>query len=130
MGASASTIVVAALFLGLYIALLIWRRAESRWVEALVITLLLPANADVERLNELEEKLASAVEAATAGRLDGEQYHADSCSFFFKGASAERLSQIVRQPLREFGPAEGSYLIKRYGAPGAREERVELSDLS
>jgi len=129
MGISVTTVIVAVLFAALYGTLMIWRRAESRRVEALTVTLLLPPNADIERVNELEEKLAESVEQAGAGTLSGDQFRAEGCSIFFQGRSAERLYQSVLPSLKDFAPAKGSYAIKRYGAQGAREERVELSDI-
>jgi hypothetical protein len=126
MEISTTTVIVGILFVALYVTLLIWRRAESRRVEELTVTLLLPPNADIERVNELEEQLAQAVEQAGAGRLHGDQFRAEGCSIYLQGRSAERLLQAILPALKEFGPSPGSYVVKRYGAPGAREERVEL----
>jgi len=41
--------------------------------------------------------------------------------------AADEQAVIVVQPtLRKFRAPAGSYLIKRYGKPGAKQERVEI----
>jgi len=122
-------IIVAILFGSVCLTLLLWRIAEVRRLEALTVTLVLGRNDDVERFNELEEQLATAVEQSGAGVLTGDEFRADGCTFFLRGRSAERLYQAVLPPLKEYGPAEGSHLVKRFGGKGAPEERIEYSDI-
>jgi hypothetical protein len=129
MNLDATTMIVGALFAALCVTLLLWRLAETRKLEALTVTLTLGRNDDVERFNELEEKLATAVEQSASGMLTGDEFRADGCTFYFRGRSAERLYQAALPLLKDYGPAEGSFLVKRYGGDGAPEERIQLSDI-
>jgi hypothetical protein len=44
------------------------------------------------------------------------------------GPSAERLFASVSPVLKKFRAPKGSYVIKRYGKPGARQDRLALSN--
>jgi hypothetical protein len=44
------------------------------------------------------------------------------------GPSAERLFTSVLPVLKKFRAPKGSYVVKRYGEPGARQDRIALSD--
>jgi hypothetical protein len=108
--------------------LVFWNRARGSREQTVIVTLKLPPNADLDRLNELEEKLSAAIEQARAGRLYGDQFTADTCTLYLQGRSAECLYRAAIPPLRDFQPPPGSYLLKRFGKPGARQQRVELTD--
>jgi len=43
------------------------------------------------------------------------------------GPSADRLLTVTLPVLKKFRAPAGSYLTKRYGKPGARQERISLS---
>jgi hypothetical protein len=58
-------------------------------------------------------------ESMTAMRLEG------VFTIYIYGPSAERLFSAARPILKEFRPP-ASYLIKRYGKPGSKEDRVAL----
>jgi hypothetical protein len=42
------------------------------------------------------------------------------------GANADKLFDVVVQAIRDSKPQRGSYVIKRYGNVGAKEERINL----
>jgi len=47
---------------------------------------------------------------------------------YMYGPSAERLFAAVLPVLKKFRAPKGSYVVKRYGKPGARQDRIALSD--
>ncbi len=78
------------------------------------------------RCFELEEKLMSAVERGTAGAYDGNEFGGGFFTAFVYGPDADRLFVAMEETLRGWPLPAGSYAMKRYGEPGAREVRVEL----
>jgi hypothetical protein len=74
----------------------------------------------------LEDRLASAIRAATVGEFDGTESGQGEIVFYMYGPDAERLFAAVEPALRQSGFARGGYAIKRFGTPGSREVRVDL----
>jgi hypothetical protein len=74
----------------------------------------------------LEEQLAAAIKESGAGDFDGNEFGKGVCALYMYGPSADRLFTVVQPALRKFRAPAGSYDIKRYGKPGAKQERVEI----
>jgi hypothetical protein len=81
-----------------------------------------------KRIAELEDKLANAIKQSSSGDLDGEEYGEGFCTIYMYGASAERLFTSVQPTLKGFRAPSGSYAIKRYGKPGAKQDRITLGN--
>ena len=95
--------------------------------QALIVNLRWSPQDDVRRIHQLEEKLAAAIAQSSAGEFDGDEFGKDTCTLYMYGPSAQRLFEVTIRLLRDFHASAGSYLLKRFGKPGARQERVELS---
>ncbi len=79
-----------------------------------------------ERVYALEDRLIVAIEARGAGELDGDEFGESGCVILMYGPDAEGLWEAIAPVLETERFAAGSHAIKRYGGPGAREERVDL----
>ena len=82
---------------------------------------------DIDQIAALEDGLEAALRAVRVGEFDGDEFGQGYCTLFLYGANADRLFDAIVQPLHEFSARAGSYVIRRYGEPGAREERSELT---
>jgi len=78
------------------------------------------------RITILEHQLSAAIEDASAGEFDGDEYGGGTCTMYLYGPSAERLLSLTWPILREFQAPPGSYLIKRCGSSDADEHRIPL----
>jgi len=101
--------------------------------EALIATITLRSGGmgnavERQRIVALEHQLSSAIEQSRAGKLDGDEFGGGVCTIYLYGPSAHRLFEIVLPILRDFRPPAGSYVIKRYGGPGSKEDRVSLGE--
>jgi len=102
--------------------------------QALIITIPLHSgktgNAEErnKRLYALEDQLIVAIKESGAGEYDGNEIGEGVFTIYIYGPSAERLFSVVRPILKKFRPPAGSYLIKRYGKPGSKQDRVALDD--
>jgi hypothetical protein len=81
-------------------------------------------------LHALEDRLNTAIKESGVGEYDGNQIGEGVCTIFIYGPSAERLVSMALPILKEFRPPVGSYVIKRHGKPGSKEDRVALNDAS
>jgi hypothetical protein len=80
-----------------------------------------------KRILALEHELSAAVKESGAGEFDGDEFGKGVCNIYLYGPSAERLYSVTRPILKTFHPPTGSYLIKRYGKPGSKQERVSIA---
>lgn len=83
---------------------------------------------DREAVSTLEDQLATEIAKHRAGQFDGDEVGDGYVTVYTYGPSADRLADLILPILQRNHLTEGSYLIKRYGAPGAREARVALSE--
>ena len=79
-----------------------------------------------EALYALEDKLEPLVNSSGAGEFDGHEFGGGFGTLYMYGTNADRLFDVVIQAIRDTKPQKGSYVIKRYGDVGAKEERIEL----
>jgi hypothetical protein len=70
----------------------------------------------------LEQELEHSIEADALGELDGDDFGEGFCTVYIYGMDADALFELIKPILRNFNFIKGSYIIKRYGSPGAREE--------
>ena len=75
---------------------------------------------------QLADRFDAAVRAAGVGEFDGDEFGEGEAVFYMYGPDADRLFAAVMPVLREVNAPQGSYVRKRYGPPGAREERISL----
>lgn len=79
------------------------------------------------RIFALENQLSEAIRKSSAGEFDGDEWGDGVCTIYMYGPSAERLFAVTLPILKKFGAPQGSYVVKRYGKPGAKQDRTELS---
>ena len=74
----------------------------------------------------LIETLKTRLEVENAGMLHDDRISDGQCTLSMHGPDADRLFTAIRPVLAEASVTEGGYAVKRYGAPGASEARVEF----
>jgi hypothetical protein len=125
------------LLLILLLMFLIFRLVKSPRVvdaveeQALIITIPLHSGTtgsadELKRLHALEDQLILAIKESKAGECDGDEIGEGVFTIYIYGPSAERLFEVVRPTLKRFRPPTGSFLIKRYGKPGSKQDRVAI----
>jgi hypothetical protein len=68
-----------------------------------------------EALGALQEQMAEAIDNATAGEFDGDEFGAGECVLYMYGPEADRLFSVIEPLLKNCPLASGGYAIKRYG---------------
>lgn len=81
-------------------------------------------------LDQIEDPLIAVLESSGAGEWDGHETDLTTgeAVIYLYGPDADRLYAAIEPTLRELPIPPGSYAIKQYGEPGARESRVELHE--
>jgi hypothetical protein len=79
------------------------------------------------RIVTLENQLSDAIKNSAVGEFDGDEYGNGVCTIYMYGPSADRLLTVTLPVLKKFRAPAGSYVIKRHGKPGAKQERISLS---
>ena len=77
-------------------------------------------------LEAIESRLSNAITATGVGEFDGNLVGADDATLYMYGPDADRLCAVVEPILRAARLPAGTLIVKQYGEPGAREERIEL----
>ncbi len=72
--------------------------------------------------------MSAAIKRSNAGEFDGDEYGERVCVIYMYGPSAERLFTVALPILKKFQAPKGSFLIKRYGKPGAKLDRLPLGE--
>jgi len=80
---------------------------------------------DRQAAYSLEDQLIAAMETSDKGECDGHEFGGGFATFFLYGPDADAVFSIVQPILKQFTAPPGSYIIKRYGALGAQEKRIE-----
>ena len=86
----------------------------------------LPADQAGRDLDSIEDPLIAAIEASGIGEFDGNAIGPDGAVLYMYGADADLLFDVVGPVLDGMDLPPGSYVLKRYGPPGAHETRVNL----
>lgn len=74
----------------------------------------------------LEDKLIEEIQSKNSGDYDGHEFGQGYCVLYIYGSNADSLYDSILDILEQFKLPPQSYVIKRYGGPGALEERVEF----
>ena len=125
--------VVALLVLGALRVLRTPRAVNAAEEQAVIATIKLNSGdmgsaEERQRITALEDQLSDAIKRSSTGEFDGDEYGGGVCTVYMYGPSAERLFAAVSPVLKKFHAPKGSYVVKRYGKPGARQDRIALSD--
>lgn len=75
---------------------------------------------------DLEDRLESAINQSGAGEYDGHDFGRGFAILYMYGPDADSLLAVVLPIVQTFPVRSGSYIVKQYGPPGSREERVAL----
>ena len=78
-------------------------------------------------LDLVEDPIIEAIARAGVGEFDGNEIGPDGATLYMYGPDADALWSAVEAAVRRSPLGAGSYVVKRYGPPGARESRVELA---
>jgi hypothetical protein len=80
-----------------------------------------------EDIFRLEDEMIKAIDDASAGEFDGNEFGGGFCTLYMYGTSTTQLWEAVAPVLRKFRLPAGSYAIKQFGEAGAPEEGIELA---
>jgi len=79
-----------------------------------------------DAIHEMTDRLEAAIIAADAGEFDGDEFGGNGCTVYMYGPDAEKLYAAIRPVLDDWPQLAGGYAIKRFGPPGAREQRIDF----
>jgi hypothetical protein len=106
--------------------------SNSSAEQALIITIPFtgktPSNEEVQRLYKLEDELIKQIEHSRVGEYDGDEIGDTTFTMYAYGPSADRLFDVALPILVKYRLPAGSRAVKRFGKPGAREERVPVAN--
>ena len=77
-------------------------------------------------LDEIEDPLIEVIERSGVGEFDGNVMGPDGAVLYMYGPDADAIWNAIEPVVRAARLGPGSYVVKRYGDPGAPESRVEL----
>lgn len=77
-------------------------------------------------LDTIEDPLIAAIEASGIAEFDGNAIGPDDAVLYTHGSDADLLFEVVGPVLAGIVFPAGSYAVKRYGPPDARETRVNF----
>jgi len=79
------------------------------------------------KIQKLEDDLITAIQKKPGtGEFNGDEFGDGVCTIYVYGPSATQLFDLTIPILLDFQAPGGSFVIKRFGAPGAKEERTPL----
>ena len=82
---------------------------------------------DFKQLSALEDKLGNKLRDLNLGEDDGNEVGDGFFEIFLYGPDADKIFDAIKPLIQTLPPRQGSYAIKRYGAPGAKQAKVELT---
>ncbi len=80
-----------------------------------------------QHIAALEDQLSAAIKESSSGEFDGNEFGNGICTLYLYGGSAEQMLSVVQPILKNFQLPPGSYVIKRYGKPGSKQDRLVLN---
>jgi len=80
----------------------------------------------LDAIFELENIIAEVVEKTGVGQFDGNEFCEDTVTFFIYGPDADKIVEELYPIIVCISYMSGSYIIKRYGDLGDREEQIFL----
>lgn len=75
----------------------------------------------------IEDPITEAIERAGVGEFDGHAIGPAEATLYMWGPDADALWEAIESAVRRSTLGPGSYAIRRYGPPGASENRVDLA---
>ena len=97
-------------------------------MEAVIVTLVPGgASASPAWVEGLEDRLRARLAGGDVGEYDGNVLGPGEAVLYLYGPSAERLWSAIADLFDPVAVGPTSYVVRRYGEPGAREERFELA---
>jgi hypothetical protein len=79
------------------------------------------------KIQELEDDLITAIEKKPdTGEFAGDEFGNGVCTIYMYGPSAAQLFDVTIPILLKFQAPVGSLIMKRYGGPGEKEDRIPL----
>ncbi len=91
------------------------------------VLLHIPSLVDTVGLDEIEDPIIEAIARSGVGEFDGNAVGPDGAVLYAYGPDADALWQVIDAAVSRDNLGQGSHAVKRYGAPGAAEVRIELS---
>src|ERR1041385_3685468 len=93
-------------------------------MQAVVVQFNFPSG-NLDRIFELEDQLAKAVEGASVGELDGNEIAVDGRDnlFYMYGPDADRMYAAIEPVLLSSEMLSQAKVLLRYGAPGIDTDR-------
>jgi hypothetical protein len=87
------------------------------------------ASGNLDRIFEVEDQLAKAVEGASAGELEGNEIAVDGrdCLFYLYGPDADRLYAAVEPVLLSSELLSEARVLLRYGPPGLDTKQKKIT---
>lgn len=83
-----------------------------------------------DRVHLLEDDLRELVAGVPGADVDGHEFGGGFGTIYIYAPSADQLFDTLAPTLLALDVPPGSYLIRRYGAPGARHDRIPLGETS
>jgi len=77
-------------------------------------------------IHSFEDKLEQSIKEKGLGEFDGDEFGEGYATLYMYSADARALYQGIAGAIEGFRPHPGSYVILRYGPPGARQEKKRL----
>ncbi len=79
-----------------------------------------------EKAFALEDRLEEIIAGLAIGEYDGHEFGEGWCRLYIYGDDANRIGEAIIPVVRDASPPPGTFLVKRFGPPGARQEEVPL----
>lgn len=102
--------------------------------EALIVVIPLSREMGTQEENrklfQLEDELIKTIESGGAGEYDGNEIGEGTFTMYAYGPSANKLFDVAIPVLMRHHLPSGSQIVKRYGKPGAKEERTHIESKS
>ena len=77
-------------------------------------------------LDLVEDPIIDAIERAGVGEFDGNEIGPDGATLYMYGPDADALWVAIESAVRQSPLGPGSHAVRRYGGPGAPENRIDL----
>jgi hypothetical protein len=102
------------------------KQADAVEDHAVLVHIAGPSEGDEFALDEVEDRLIAAIDAAKVGEFDGNLIGPDGATLYMYGPDGERLFAVVEPVLRGAALPAGSLVIIRAGGPGAKQRQVAI----
>jgi hypothetical protein len=79
-----------------------------------------------ESILALGDKLEQIIQQRRVGEYDGHEFGEGYARLYMYGPDANKLFDAIIKTLKEHPSRRGSHIVKRFGSPGAKEERRDL----